>query len=93
MTSLRKSPDGVKPSSLSPTPTQPDSSRRSLIDEREQLCNEGQRGSIQQVALPLELITSLRGILLDLDPSHFHERWVPATLLNAPTQFYRQLGL
>lgn len=45
------------------------------VDEREQLTNGGEIGPINGVSIPMDMITSLRGILLDFDPKRIrHER-------------------
>jgi hypothetical protein len=41
------------------------------IDSREQLVNGREVGPIDAVSLPLSMITSLHGIMLDLDPCRF----------------------
>src|SRR5262245_25110541 len=38
------------------------------IDRREQLFNTGETGPVHEIALPQVRITTLRGIMLDLDP-------------------------
>jgi hypothetical protein len=59
--------------------------------DREQLCNGGQTGPIEKVSLPVTMITSLRGILLDFDPDRFRPELVPAGALADPARFYRQV--
>src|SRR5262245_25980124 len=39
-----------------------------MVDAREQLYNDRQTGTINQVQLPKERITRLHGVLFDLDP-------------------------
>src|SRR4051794_19092093 len=46
-------------------------SAKDKTDLRKQLYNGGKCGRIDKVQMPLEMITSLRGFLLDLDPALF----------------------
>ncbi len=62
--------------------------KKSRVDEREQLVNDGEIGPIKQVSLPLDMITSLRGILLDVDPRLF--RGDVAPFRKDPVKFYNQ---
>lgn len=61
------------------------------LDLREQLVNEGLTGPIQNVALPEAMITSLRGILLDLDPSLFRDELLAGKCGNDVDVFYTDL--
>jgi hypothetical protein len=61
------------------------------IDHREQLCNDGQTGPVEQVSLPLAMITTLRGIILDVDPHLFRAELVTAYVITQPVEFYRQV--
>ena len=61
---------------------------KDLIDLRKQLWNGCQIGPIQQVAQPVGMITSLRGVLLDLDPDQFRTSLVPPDILRDPEKFY-----
>jgi hypothetical protein len=61
------------------------------VDHREQLCNSGEIGPIEQVSLPLAAITSLRGILLDFDPDRFRRELLPYGGLASPDKFFVQL--
>jgi hypothetical protein len=58
------------------------------VDARQQLCNDGNSGSITEMSLPLAMITSLRGIMLDLDPVCFREGIAPADAQAEPAMFY-----
>jgi hypothetical protein len=61
------------------------------VDYREQLCNGGKIGPITHVQLSADEITSLQGIMLDLDPSLFRREIVPDTLGKNPKEFYQQI--
>ena len=58
------------------------------VDEREQLVNDGEIGPIKQVSLPLDMITSLRGVVLDVDPRHFRREVAP--IRKDPVKFYNR---
>lgn len=62
-----------------------------MLDIREQLVNEGHSGPIQTVSLPEAVITSLRGILLDLDPGLFRDEVLPRKARAAPASFYAEV--
>jgi hypothetical protein len=64
----------------------PDST--SQIDLREQLVNGGEVGKVEQVSLPLEMITKLNGILLDVDCGKFRKVIAPLAVRSNPRQFY-----
>jgi hypothetical protein len=60
------------------------------IDIREQLFNDGLAGKVTEIATPVERITRLNGILLDIDPCLFKpSTFVPDPGLKAD-QFYEQ---
>ena len=61
------------------------------IDLREQLFNTQAIGPIQQVQLPAEAITSLHGILFDIDPGSFREEVAPPDVRSSPVQFYERV--
>jgi hypothetical protein len=67
-------------------PVLPKKKKTSRVDEREQLVNAGESGPIAQVSLPLEMITSLRGIMLDVDPQLFRKEVAP--FRKDPEKFY-----
>ena len=58
------------------------------VDEREQLVNGGEIGPIKRVSLPLDMITSLNGILLDVDPRLFRSEVAP--IRKDPVKFYNR---
>jgi hypothetical protein len=57
-------------------------------DVREQICNSGETGTIQQVQLSEAMITSLRGILLDIDPMRFQESVASKKTRQDPQSFF-----
>ena len=61
------------------------------VDYREQLCNGGEIGPITHVQLAEAEITSLQGIMLDLDSKLFRREIVPDTLGKNPKKFYEQI--
>ena len=63
---------------------------KNQVDFREQLCNEGRSGPITKVSLPEVMITSIRGIMLDFDPSRFKPEWRSGELGN-PISFFEEL--
>jgi hypothetical protein len=88
LSSLRakaKANKGQQPKATTRTRKNPE---KTPTDHREQLCNGGQVGPIEQVSLPEAMITSLRGILLDLDPARFRPEQVPLDVLANPARFY-----
>ena len=57
-------------------------------DCREQLYNSGATGSVTEIQLPTEQITSLRGVMLDIDPKHYRiSPLLPVVPLD-PVAFY-----
>lgn len=58
------------------------------VDLREQLFNTGDTGPITQVQLPAARITSLRGVMLDIDPSFIREGQLVPTVPDNPKDFY-----
>jgi hypothetical protein len=58
------------------------------IDLREQLYNDRAQGPVTQVQLPLERITVLRGILIDLDPALYKPGNPLFTPDDDPTAFF-----
>jgi hypothetical protein len=61
------------------------------LDLREQLVNDGLVGTIEQVSLPVDLITSVRGILLDFDPDRLNPDLAPTSVLGNPDSLHRQV--
>lgn len=57
-------------------------------DCREQLVNGGNFGPIETVSVPVAMVTSLRGILLDVDPSLFKVASTDLALANRPEAFF-----
>jgi hypothetical protein len=60
------------------------------VDDREQLFNDGLCGPIQEVSLKADLITTLRGILLDLDLDQFREEGHTIDL-HSPEDLYQEV--
>jgi hypothetical protein len=58
------------------------------VDAREQLANRGDVGPISAVSLPVEMITSLRGIMLDLDPQLIRAGILSKQARKDPKVFY-----
>src|SRR5687767_13981429 len=58
------------------------------VDLREQLVNGGAVGPVGCVSLPLEMVTALRGILLDFDPDLFCGYRFAAETRADPGRFY-----
>jgi hypothetical protein len=67
------------------------SKKRPKVDWRRQLYNDGEFGPIEAIQMPVELITRLRGIMLDIDPSLFRSRAVPAKYIDDPQKFYKRV--
>lgn len=67
MKSVRKTRDEHKPPRAA-APKDRDEPATDAVDHREQLANEGLSGPVEAVSLPTDMITSLRGIALDVDP-------------------------
>jgi hypothetical protein len=61
------------------------------VDLREQLVNNGEVGEIGEVSIPADMITSLRGIMLDLDPKLLRCKIVPKEIRDKPKEFYDQV--
>lgn len=62
-----------------------------LVDRRERLVNDSLVGTIEQTSLPLDLITSVHGILLDFDPDRLHPDLAPISVLGNPDLLHRQI--
>jgi hypothetical protein len=60
-------------------------------DWRQQLFNTGEDGPVSHVQLPAVAITSLRGILLDIDPGLYRPEVLPGGPQTAPRVLYEQL--
>lgn len=60
------------------------------VDSREQLVNDGLCGPIQQVSLPEEMITSLHGILLDIDPQWLNMARLTELRGSRPKRIYNE---
>lgn len=69
----------------------PESQSSELVDQREQLVNSGDVGPIERVSLPVEMTTSLRGILLDVDPGMFKPPWGDSNQVVDPTSFFNRV--
>lgn len=54
------------------------------VDLRESLCNDPRMGPITQVQLPEDMITRLRGIMLDIDPDILRADLLPAGAAEDP---------
>src|SRR5687768_14289784 len=61
------------------------------IDSREQLVNACAVGPFEAASLPLEMITSLHGIILDFDQGLFREARVPTEARSDPACFYESV--
>lgn len=70
MSKIRKAGKAVKPPPKPERPTPDDVT----VDLREQLVNAGECGPVHQVSLPTDMITSLRGLMLDLDPKWLRQK-------------------
>src|SRR3954454_4892677 len=78
------------------TPTQAKKSAKkkaepAKVDRREQLVNDGEVGEIAEVSIPEDMITSLRGIMLDLDPKLLGRKIVPNEIRDKPKKFCDQV--
>jgi hypothetical protein len=62
--------------------------KKPAVDAREQLVNDGKIGRITDVSVPLEMITSLQGILLDVDPLRYRREVAP--IRQDPRKFYER---
>ena len=62
-----------------------------VVDERLQLVNGGERGLSETVSLPLEAITSLLGIMLDVDPDRLHPDLAAPAVLADPKKMWKKL--
>lgn len=61
------------------------------LDAREQLANNGAIGPVSQVSLPAHLITSLRGILIDIDPGMWTAVRHDPQLADHPDRFFERI--
>ncbi|MBA4192399.1 MAG: hypothetical protein C0467_30900 [Planctomycetaceae bacterium] len=59
-----------------------------MVDERLQLVNDRQRGTIEEVSVAEAAITSLHGILLDFDPDRLLRSVAPLSLREDPKKFW-----
>jgi hypothetical protein len=73
------------------TATAPQHATTPAVDHREQLYNDGEIGTIQQVSRPESMITSLRGILLDIDPGRLRKSVAAPDVLAHPDKLYKQV--
>ncbi len=60
-----------------------------VVDERLQLFNDRQRGTIEDVSVAEAAITSLHAILLDFDPDRLLRSVVPLSLREDPKKFWK----
>lgn len=91
MSSVRKNRSAIKDRAPQAKTRNKQTAASNSVDAREQLCNGGATGPIKRVSLPLEMITSLRGILLDFDPKRFRKRLVPAEVRASRVKFYKRV--
>jgi hypothetical protein len=61
------------------------------IDWRQQLFNKQECGPVTRVSLPAEAITSLHGILFDIDPRLFRSEVASDEVRSSPAKFYEQV--
>src|SRR5207244_2347002 len=66
----------------------PEQPAKDRTDLRAQLYNDSACGPIEQVQLPHDAITLLRGIPLDIDPRQFRLEAVPPRTRKFPDKFY-----
>lgn len=83
----KKRSSGKRPSRANPVKPRRKAAH-DLVDQREQLFNEGEAGPIDRVSLPEAMITSLRGILLDIDPKWIRTDLLPVAARDNPAKFY-----
>ena len=69
----------------------PEKKKKPKSDLRKQLVNGGKVGVIERVSLPEDMITSLRGIMLDIDPGLFRRALVPDKVRNDSERFYKTI--
>jgi hypothetical protein len=62
--------------------------KKRQTDLRKQLFNSGKVGPMGRVSLPLEMVTTLLGILLDLDSRMFRDEIASAKVRSNPKKFY-----
>jgi hypothetical protein len=61
------------------------------LDLREQLVNDRLKGPIHQVQLPKDGITSLHGVMLDIDPKLINPQSVGCESFSSPNDFYTRV--
>lgn len=83
-------PQNVTPVKTAARGTTKTGSKKKKVDHRRQLFNGGQSGPIEAVQLPVEMITSLLGIMLDFDPDRFREDVVSRKVRADPVKFYKR---
>lgn len=90
MSSIGRNRKAIKASAQDSTSRYKKKSTGSQLDRREQLYNECRKGSIKRVQVPEVMITSLSGILLDIDPLRFRRASVPPRSRLDPAKFYNR---
>ena len=61
------------------------------VDYREALFNSGETGPIQSIQVSTNRITTLRGILFDIDPKHYRAGKLLENVPLDPREFYQQI--
>lgn len=75
---------------MTKTLTKPKSEPEEQVDLREQLFNDGAVGQIEEISTQDQLVTQLRGILLDIDPILLAPSWLIADPTKPAADIYQQ---
>jgi hypothetical protein len=73
---------------MTKTLAKPQSEPETQVDLREQLFNDGKIGKVKEISTQEDLITSLRGVLLDIDLCLLASSWLVPDPTITPAEFY-----